>query len=529
MPRYLRCIAEGRFAEALAVIRERLPFPAVCGHACESPCEASCANRQFGDAVAIRALKRVAAEKGGELWRSKLTVAGDTGRRVAVVGSGPSGLTAAYYLRLRGHQVTVFEALEQAGGMMRVGIPGFRLPKGVLDREIEYIRAVGVEIRTGRRVESADELFTAGWDAVYLACGAHGAARLGIPGDRLPGVLDGLAFLRAVNREGTGKIGQRVAVIGGGNAAVDAARCAVRLGAREVTLVYRRSRSEMSACGDQVDAAGSEGVKMDFLASPTAICQGDAGLEVRLVRMQLGEPDDSGRPRPLPLEGSGFEMRVDTVVAAVGQRTEIPGSTGLNLSEGDLALSDPDTMGTDRPGLFAGGDMVSGPASIIEAVAHGRKAAIAIDQYLGGCGCIDRDLASPEAEVMVEVGEAPKPSRVPMPSRPPGERIGTFGLVELGLSDDLAAEEAQRCRACDARRFEVRVHEEACKECGYCMAVCTLGVLAPSAAFNSRGWRPVAVAHGGRCVGCMQCYYACPDFSIDVVEDAPAAEESQPA
>jgi formate dehydrogenase beta subunit len=259
VPRYIRRIKEGKFDEALAVIREKIPFPSICGFACYAPCEANCGNRQFGEPIAIRALKRAAAEKGGDLWRKNLTIAPETGKRAAVVGAGPSGLSAAYYLAVLGHQVTVLEALDQTGGMMRVGIPAYRLPREALDKEIDYLKEVGVAIKTGRRVASVDELLKEGYDAVYLACGAHPGAKLGVPGDDLPGVVDGISFLRKVNQGEKVTIGNRVAVIGGGNTAIDAARSAIRLGAKEVEVIYRRTEAEMTAYAEEVGAALFEG------------------------------------------------------------------------------------------------------------------------------------------------------------------------------------------------------------------------------------------------------------------------------
>jgi len=287
--RYIRRIKEGKFDEALAVIRERIPFPAICGYACYSPCEANCGNRQFGEPIAIRALKRIAVEKGGEMWLKNLTMAPDTGKRVAIIGSGPSGLSAAYYLATLGHKVTVFEALDHAGGMMRVGIPAYRLPKEALDKEIDYLKEIGVEIKTGQRVDSVDQLLQDGYDSVYLACGAHQGAKLGITGDDLPGMEDGISLLRKINEDKQVDIGNRVAVIGGGNTAVDAARSAIRLGSKEVTIIYRRSEAEMPAYEEEVGAATLEGIKIEFLTTPVHVDQKKSALEVTFYPDEAGE------------------------------------------------------------------------------------------------------------------------------------------------------------------------------------------------------------------------------------------------
>jgi NADPH-dependent glutamate synthase beta subunit-like oxidoreductase/NAD-dependent dihydropyrimidine dehydrogenase PreA subunit len=504
----------------LAVIREKIPFPSICGFACYAPCEADCGNKQFGEPVAIRALKRAAAEKGGDLWFKNLTIAPSTGKRVAVVGSGPSGLSAAYYLATMGHKVTVLEALEHIGGMLRVGIPGYRLPRESLDQEIDYLKEVGVEIKTGQRVESVAQLQQDGFDAVYLACGAHQGTRLGIPGDDLPGVVDGISFLRKVNQEQKIEIGKRVAVIGGGNTAVDAARSSIRIGAKEVEVIYRRTEAEMTAYEEEVGAAIFEGVTIEYLATPLAVTPKNGALELTLTRMQLGKPDASGRPSPVPIEGSEYKKEVDNVIAAIGQVPVGTRSLDVALTQADFIQADAATLATDKAGVFAGGDIVTGPASIIDAIAQGRKAAASIDKYLGGSGQIDQALTVPEQEVVVVDYQAGDQERVVMPCISLDERTCSFAAVEAGLSQDLAIKEAERCRGCDARQYEIKLYGEGCKECSYCAEVCGLGVFGPADSFNEKGYRPMEVKHPERCVGCQLCFYACPDFSIDVREIA---------
>lgn len=516
VPRYIRRIREGKFDEALGVIRERIPFPFICGYACYSPCEAKCGNQQFGEPIAIRALKRIAAEKGGELWRKNLTISPDTGKRVAIVGSGPSGLSAAYYLATLGHKVTMLEALDQAGGMMRVGIPAYRLPREALDNEIDYIKEIGVEIKTGHRMESVDQLMQEGFDSVYLACGAHQGTKLGIPGDDLPGVVDGILFLRQINEGKPVDIGDRVAVIGGGNTAVDAARSAIRLGAKEVTIMYRRSHAEMTAYEEEVGAAAMEGVKIEYLTLPVKAVSKNSALEVAFTRMELGKPDASGRPSPIPVEGSEFKKELDNVIAAIGQVPVGTQSMGIALSKDDFVQVDAETLATDKSGVFAGGDIVTGPASVIDAIAHGRKAASSIDKFLGGTGAIDQDLTPPEKEVVVMEYQVDEQTRQTMPCLPLADRTCGFDAVELGFSEEEAIIEATRCLGCDARQFEVKLYGEACKECSYCVEVCGLDVFGPADKFNEKGYRPMDVKHQERCVGCQLCFYACPDFSIEI-------------
>ena len=516
VPRYIRCIKEGKFGEALAVMRERIPFPAVCGYACYSPCEDHCGNRQFGEPISIRALHRIAAEKGGEDWRKNLSIEPDTGKRVAVVGSGPSGLTAAYYLATLGHRVTVLEALDQPGGMMRMGIPEYRLSREALDKEIGYLKEIGVEIKTGHRVGSVDELLREGYNAAYIALGAQKGARLGIVGDDAPGVMDGISFLRQVNQGKEVKIGSRDAIIGGGNSAIDAARSAVRLGGKQVTVFYRRTKAEMTAYEEEVEAATCEGINIEFLTMPVHITQKNDALEVTFMRMELGKPDASGRPRPIPIKGSEFKKVFETVITAIGQVADIDESMGLPLSEKNFVQVDNDTLGMDKPGVFAGGDIVSGPASIIDAIAQGRKGAVSIDKYLGGKGIIDQDLASPEGEVLLPQLEKVEKPRVQMSTLNLEERLSCFEQVEMGLEEEQAIEEASRCLNCDARQFEVVVYPNNCKECGYCIEVCGLDIFVPADHFNKTGYRPVTSDNSTRCVGCLKCFYACPDYAIDI-------------
>jgi NADH-quinone oxidoreductase subunit F len=450
VPRYIRFISEGKYDQALAVIREKIPFPSICGHVCPHPCETKCRRGQIDEAIAIRALKRFAAEKGNGLWKAKATkMAAATGKRVAIIGSGPAGLTVAYYLAKRGHAVTVFETLPEPGGMMRYGIPEYRLPREVLAEEIEEIKSLGVDIRTNIRVSSVDELFEHGYHAIFLAIGAHQGAKLRIEGEDSPEVMEGVSFLREINIGNKVRIGDRIAVIGGGNVAIDASRSALRLGAKEVTIIYRRTRDEMPASGEEIEEALLEGVKIEFLAAPIRIERRNGMVELTCIRMELGAVDESGRRRPVPIEGNEFSLPFDTVIAAIGQVPEAPEKFGLPLERGNTIQVDDDTLAATREGVFAGGDAVTGPATVIEAIAAGRRAAVSIDKYLGGSGIIDEALAPPEEiETLSELEEGEK-HRISIPTLTLSERLCSFAEVELGLGEEMAIEEAKRCLRCD--------------------------------------------------------------------------------
>jgi len=451
-PRYIRFIAQGKPAEAVAVVREKIPFPSVCGYVCIHPCEAKCRRAQLDEAIGIRVLKRFAVDHDTGLWKLNSKVAPATGKRVAIVGSGPAGLTAAYYLAKQGHSVTVFEALPEPGGMMRVGIPDYRLPKDILRAEIKEIENIGVEIRTNTSVDSLDELFQDGYNAIFLAIGAHQGIKIGVKGEDSPKVMDCVSFLRDVSLGRGVKLGSRVAVIGGGNAAIDSARTALRLGAKEVTIVYRRTRGEMPASAEEIEGAISEGVKIEFLAAPSRVISRNGMVELECLRMRLGAVDASGRPAPEPIEGSEFVMSFDNIIAAVGQRPEIPSQFNLTLGRGNTIGVNPDTLATSMDGVFAGGDVKSGPASVIEAIADGRQAAISIDRHLGGKGEIDEVLApSEEVTTLWEVEEG---GRTEEPALPVANRLKGFSLVELGLDDKMAIREAKRCLRCDLEEKE---------------------------------------------------------------------------
>ncbi len=452
VPGYLRLIAQGKVDEAYALILEKVPFPGVLGRVCTHPCEDACKREEVNTPIAICSLKRYAADNASGSWRKALRVKDDTAHKVAIIGAGPAGLTAAFYLRKKGHQITVFEALPEPGGMMRFGIPDYRLSKDILRAEIKRIEDIGVEIRTNTKVDSIEKLFEEGYNATFLAIGAHQGLPLGVDGEDSPRVMEGVTFLREVSLGKRVALGNRVAVIGGGNAAIDSARTALRLGAKEVTVIYRRTRAEMPASPEEIDDALTEGVKIHFLAAPSRIISQDGKVELECIRMQLGEPDASGRPRPEPIKGTEFTISFDTIIAAIGQRPEIPRQFDLATGQGNIIQVDPDTLATSREGVFAGGDAVTGPASVIKAIAAGRMAASSIDKLLGGNGNIEETLwERPATEPYT--GKRDKGfadlCRVEMPRIPISEAHHSFAEVELGLDTNQAATEAKRCLQCD--------------------------------------------------------------------------------
>jgi len=518
VPRYVRQIAEGRFTDALATIRERIPFPLVCGYACFHPCETKCGRAQFEGAVAIRMLKRAAAELGAGVPLP--TALAKTGRKVAIVGSGPCGLTAAYYLALLGHEVTVYEALNRSGGMLRYGIPGYRLPDDVVDADIRLIEQCGVNIVTGKRVTAAEALLEEGYHAVLIASGAWRPVTMGIPGERGANVINGISFLEAVNAGGSPAIGAKVVIIGGGDTAIDAARASRRLGA-QVAQLYRRTRAEMPASAEEIEAALEEGVSMEFLVAPLRI---DKGV-VTCTRMALGVPDETGRPRPEPIPKSEFKIAASTVIVAIGQSVDVPARHVARTSSGTVRANAA-TLTTSVKDVFAGGDAVSGPASIIDAIAQGRAASAAIDRFLGGKGDLDRWTGT---NADIDRGEsAPRgTARRPWQHIGAESRLGSFALVECAYDTASAMQEAARCLSCDRLAYEVKIDPALCKDCGYCKEVCALDVFTRSDDFNASGYRPYAATQPQSCIGCLKCLYICPDFAITV---SPAANAvSQPS
>ena len=467
---YVALIAKGKYKEAMNLIREEAPFPAVLGRVCTHPCETNCTRRELDEPISICQLKRFVADEVRAMGQDNPPEPMESkNRKVAIIGSGPAGLSAAYYLTLWGYQPTVFEALPVPGGMMAVGIPSYRLPKDVLSTEIDFIKSVGVEIKTNTQIMNMNDLTKQGYEATFVAVGAHLNNPMGIEGEDLNGVIPGVDFLRDVNLGNTIKIGQKVAVIGGGNVAIDAVRTAVRLGAKEAFILYRRSRDEMPANLEEIEETEEEGIKIHYLAAPNKIIgQNGKVSAIECIKMELGEPDKSGRRRPVPIKGSNFKLNVDTVIPAIGQSPDLAflkSDCQIELTNRSTIKADPLTLETNIPGVFAGGDAMLGPATVIEAIAAGKDAAISIDRYLQGQNL--RDGREPEfTPVDVPLEDIAKTSRQQTPRLPAEERKVDFREVALKLTEEHARAEAERCLSCGI-----------CSECYQCVTACKANAL----------------------------------------------------
>jgi len=469
---YVDLTAQGRIMEALQVIRNGNPFPSICAYVCTHPCEEACRRGQVDNPIAIRALKRFAVEFGGDRMVQAEAETRNT-QKVAVVGSGPAGLACAYYLRKLGYPVTIFEAHSELGGMLRVGIPQYRLPRDIIDNEVQRLTQIGVQIQTNARVVSLDLLFEMGYQAIFLTIGAHQSLRMGIAGEDTPGVIDGATFLREVNLGLKPNLGRKVAVVGGGNVAIDAARTALRLGAQKVRILYRRSRTEMPADEVEVEQALEEGVDIEFLVAPTRIKRKNGSLLATCIRMELGEPDARGRRQPVPVEGSEFNSEYDTLVTAIGQAPQNAGELGVRLGRGSTIQVDPITLTTNRTGVFAGGDAVTGPATVTQALAAGRQAATRIDDFLQHrYPRPDKDThQSPLGDLKPKTIEAiRKIGRLDPPVLSPEMRTHDFQPIEMVYDWEAAINEARRCLRCGVGA-EI-LFQDKCATCLNCLRVC---------------------------------------------------------
>ncbi|HEX9036948.1 MAG TPA: FAD-dependent oxidoreductase [Ktedonobacterales bacterium] len=459
---YVSLIAEGRYDEALRVASEPNPFPAICGRVCTAPCEAVCRRGEFDAPIAIRDLKRFATDRGSP-WQRHVTPSKRTYReRVAIIGAGPTGLSAAYYLARRGYKVSVYDAMPVAGGMMAIGIPEYRLPRAELNRDIEAIRSLGVTFylntAIGRDVSLTD--LQRDYDATLIAVGAQRSQRLGVPGEELSGVIPATTFLKQFNLDAETRISGNIVVVGGGSTAMDAARSALRAGADSVRILYRRTRAEMPAQEDEVRAALDEGIIIDELVAPVSL-KGEGGrlTAIRCQRMRLETDASSARGKPVPIEGSEFDVPADVTLVAIGEAPDpsfLPEGTSVVLAAWGGLLVNPETLATGAPGVFAAGDITYGPKTVIHAAAHGRLAARAIHAFLRNLS--PRALSEMPEDEFETASTLPADGHItldlrPTPREQPGMQSGAARerAVEYvaGFTEEAARREASRCLRCD--------------------------------------------------------------------------------
>lgn len=453
VPNYVMAISQGNMKQALSIIREHNPLPSVCGRVCHHPCEEECNRKVVDSPVAIKWLKRYAADWGNTEKPSPVPRTRE--ERVAIVGSGPAGLTAAHDLVKKGYGAVVFEASSIPGGMLSSAIPDFILPLEAVQADIDYIKDLGVRIHTNVRIGkdlSLTGLWRQGFKAILIAIGAQKSAELRIPGSDLPGIFSALPFLKEAKRGNLPSLRGKIWVIGGGDTAIDAARTALRLGAKEVTIVYRRTRAEMPARPEEVEQALEEGIRISFLVTPSKITRENGAVRMECIRMKLGKMDASGRPRPEPIPESDYAVDADAVIVATGQTPDMSGmlDESLDISETGGLVVNERTLETNVPGIFAAGDVSATGGTVTEAMAAGRRAVTAIDQYLSGIPI--EEVKESRAILTIEPEQVPDyfthKQRWEMPRLLSKEAIRAFREVDLGYRDWQAVEEASRCLNC---------------------------------------------------------------------------------
>ena len=449
IPGYVALVKNRRYADAVKLIRKDNPFPSACAYICEHPCEARCRRRMIDDAINIRGLKRYAVDHAGDVPNPQN--AQPTGKTVAVIGGGPGGLSAAYYLSLMGHRVTVFEQRSKLGGMLRYGIPSYRFPREILDKEIESILSTGIEVKTGITVGSDvsfDELKNK-YDALYIAIGAHTDKKTGIEGENSGGVMSAVEMLRAIGDDSLPDFtGKEIVVIGGGNVAMDVCRSSVRLGARKVSCVYRRRQADMTALPEEVEGAIAEGVELVTLAAPVRIEADENGRAAALWAQPqiIGTIDAAGRPRPEKAARDEIRIPADIIIVAIGQGIETHGfeQSKISIKRGTF-IAEASGQIDNMDGVFAGGDCVTGPATVIRAIAAGKVAAANIDEYLGFHHEISVDVVVPDPQL----SSNPPHGRINTTERQACERKNDFTCIECGMTDEEANAESSRCLRCD--------------------------------------------------------------------------------
>jgi len=472
---FVALIKTGNYQEALRLIMEKMPLPGTLGRICPAPCESKCRRQDVDSPLAICQLKRFAADQADWATLPVPTVEiKNESEKVAIIGAGPAGLSAAYFLAKKGYHPTIFEKAPYAGGMLRFGIPDYRLPPAILEQEINYIKRMGVDIQLNASIgkdRPVSSLFNEGFKAIYLATGAQKSRKMNIQDEDAEGVMHGIDYLGQLNLKNPVKTGNKVVVVGGGDVAIDAAREALRQGASQVTMVYRRSRSEMPAVKHEIQSAEDEGIKIELLVNPIAVLSsGGKVTGLRCIKMELGEPDESGRRRPVPVAGSEYDIECDMMIPAIGQQVNasfLEGTQGVAMTRWGTVAADPVTYQTSANGIFAGGDMFTGPSIAVEAVAAGEQAAISIEKYLQGEDLTEKRPVKPAGSdwkaISKKVQFAP---RAAMPVLPVSERVGNYKEIELGFTEEEARREASRCVDCGG-----------CCECKLCVDQCKAGAI----------------------------------------------------
>jgi formate dehydrogenase major subunit len=569
IPGFISLLAHANIEEAISLIKEALPFPASLGRVCTRPCEQQCKRTCVDDSVSICFLKRYIADEDLKRPTPYIPTTGKpTGKKIAIVGAGPAGLSAAFYLRRDGHEVTVYDAHPEPGGMLRYGIPAYRLPRDILAKEIDIIKKMGVSIQCGKLLgkDFTIDSLLADNDALFLAIGAQSSSSMRVEGEGA--AIPGIDFLEAIAKGNKVDIGDDVVVVGGGNTAIDAARTSRRLGAKNVTILYRRTRDEMPADELEIEAAEHEGVKMHFLAAPLKMAKTDGEIELECVKMKLGEPDASGRRRPVPIEGSDFTIKASAVIAAIGQGVETDcidaEVSDIKLTKWNTLEADPDTFATNRKGVFAGGDCATGADVAVTAIASGRKAASSIDQFLKGEKITGEPkqylhlmAEKPEEnpEEIKEIIRGKRSERTPMPELDARKRTRSFDEVELGFTAEQAKKEADRCLSCGCRSFEsctlrnisteygakperfagekrhfhvdeshdmIRYESHKCIMCASCVRVCSEVRNLDALGFVGRGFsatvKPILEMpwNQSTCDSCLKCVPMCPTGALSL-------------
>jgi len=504
---YVQKVAKGEIREAYDLITAKNPLQAVCGWVCNHPCETECTRGEIGNPIMIREIKRFVLEYGRERgWKPELSVHGDREEKVAVIGSGPAGSSWAYYLRRAGYGVTVFEKETAIGGMLRYGLPRFRMNHQVLDGEVEMLKSIGVKFETGvsfGKDIDFESLKEKGFDAVFLGIGAQKGQKLEAPGEDSEGVISAIDFLKGVYDGKIKQAGKRVVVIGGGFTAVDSARTAKRLGAEEVFIAYRRTRDEMQATREEIEEAESEGIQVMYLVSPKSIETDGAKIKgVRMVNQVLGEKDASGRRRPRQVSGAEFVLSCDLLITALGQKPDTDGIEGLSYERNGVVSIHPLTGETDKEGVFAGGD-VTGVSNVISAVSAGKRAAASIDIYLSGKDAVleyEPELSVVSKEMVLKrTGYLKDGEQLNLYTREGSERIKDFSVCTRTMTEEEAKAEASRCLNCG------------CGEgCGLCATICSEFAIGKVAQDT---WK----IDDESCVACGMCYNRCPNRNIEMV------------